>query len=255
MYDIGILGGMGPKATAMLFEKIVDSTVAKNDQEHLKVVVLNKTQIPDRSAYLLQKSVDSPLTVLKEGIEELNRLEAKYILMPCNTAHYFYPELKECSNGIVINMVDNALCYIAKSGLPSKVCVLGTLGTVQTKIYDRYNAYDLSLCYPSEQICGEIHRIIYEVKQGNTPLQMLAQKLSDLICTIRQKEENVTFLLGCTELSCLQPFLTESDNAVDPMTLSALTAIISCNAKPTCAASYDLGVLAKVARESVYARQ
>lgn len=254
MYDIGILGGMGPKATAMLFEKIVDSTAAKNDQEYLKVVVLNKTQIPDRSAYLLQKSEESPLTILKEGIKELNCLEAKYILMPCNTAHYFYPELKECSNGNIINMVDNALRYIAESGLPKKVYILGTLGTVQTKIYDRYNSYSLSLCYPSGELCEEIHRMIYEVKQGDIPLPELAQKLAGMMDEIGRQEGAVTFMLGCTELSCLQSFLWESDNVVDPMTLSALAAIILSEAKPTCIEPYDLGVLAKVARESVYAK-
>lgn len=254
MYDIGILGGLGPKATAMLFETIVDSTAAQNDQEHLRVAVLNKPQIPDRSAYLLQKNAESPLPALKEGIEELNRLEAKYILIPCNTAHYFYPELKRASNGSVINMVDNALRYIAESGLPEKVYILGTLGTVQTKIYDRYNSYGLSLCYLSGELCEEIHRMIYEVKQGDIPLSELAQKLSCMMDAIRRQEGNVTFVLGCTELSCLQTYLPVRDNVVDPMTLSALAAIILSEAKPTCIEPYDLGVLAKVARESVYAK-
>lgn len=252
MYDIGILGGMGPKATAVLYQLLVDSTVAHCDQEHLNIAVISKSGIPDRSAFLLGQSTASPLPALTEGIQELNALEARYILMPCNTAHYFYPQLAQCSGGYIINMVSNALHYISRSTLPDRVYVLGTLGTVQTGIYDRFNSYGLQLCYPSRQECENLHRIIYEVKENSRELSALARQMENVICSIRKREEAVTFAIACTELSCLYPYLSKKDGVVDVMMLAALAATTLAGGKCAEAPDYDLELLAAVAKEDAY---
>lgn len=255
MYDIGILGGMGPKATAMLYQLLVDSTAAHTDQAHLNIAVMGKSIIPDRSAYLLGSSNVSPLPALTEGIRELNGLGARYVLMPCNTAHYFYPQLAQLSGGYIINMVSNALHYIRRSALPNRVCVLGTLGTVQTGIYDRYNTYDLSVCYPAQAECEAIHRIIYAVKDNARGLSILAEELEKIISGIRQREGKVTFAVACTELSCLYPLLEEKDSVVDVMTLSALAAISLSGGRCVNTLDCDLQLLAAVAKEDAYGKE
>ena len=254
MYEIGILGGMGPRATAMLFQQIIDSTPAHADQEHLNIAIANKTRIPDRSAYLLGKTEESPLPVLQEGIRELDQLGAQIILMPCNTAHYFYSQLITNSCGYIVNMVANALHYIANSQLPKQVCVLGTLGTVRTGIYEMHNSYGLSICYPEEEECATLHRIIYDVKEQNVSLLQLANEFDSVIRKIRQRKGPVSFAVACTELSCLYPLMAEREHVVDVMKLSALAAVSLCGLLPVDAGNYDIGIVRAVAQEDAHGK-
>ena len=82
---IGIIGGMGPLATADLFEKIVGHTKAACDQEHLHVVIDSNTNIPDRTAALLHGGAD-PLPELTGSARRLEAMGADVLIMPCNTA-------------------------------------------------------------------------------------------------------------------------------------------------------------------------
>ena len=86
---IGIIGGMGPMATADLFTKIIENTVAATDQEHLHVLIDNNTDIPDRTACILQGS-DAPLAPMVESARRLVEQGADLLIIPCNTAHYFH---------------------------------------------------------------------------------------------------------------------------------------------------------------------
>ncbi|MGB4554610.1 MAG: amino acid racemase, partial [bacterium] len=84
---IGILGGMGPEATADLFLKIIRATPAEKDQDHLRVIIDNNPQIPDRTAAIFSQG-DDPLPLLVETAKNLARAGADFIVIPCNTAHY-----------------------------------------------------------------------------------------------------------------------------------------------------------------------
>ena len=86
---IGIIGGMGPMATADLFIKIVENTAARTDQEHLHVLIDNNTDIPDRTACILAGS-DAPLGPMVESAKRLVDQGADLLIIPCNTAHYFH---------------------------------------------------------------------------------------------------------------------------------------------------------------------
>ena len=87
---IGILGGMGPLATADLFRKIVLLTDAEADRDHIRVCIDSNAQIPDRTAAILSGGED-PVPEMADALRNLERCGADCILMPCNTAHYFLP--------------------------------------------------------------------------------------------------------------------------------------------------------------------
>jgi aspartate/glutamate racemase len=89
---IGVLGGMGPEATSLFFELIVKNTLARRDQDHLPLIVCNLPQVPDRTPAILG-SGPSPLPVLLRGLELLHGAGAGLAVMPCVSAHYFYPGL------------------------------------------------------------------------------------------------------------------------------------------------------------------
>ena len=156
MYDLGIIGGMGSKATATLFDLIVDNTLALKDQEHLDIVVLNKASFPDRTKSILTGKVELLETQLKETVKQLNGLGVKNIAIPCNTTHFLFNDLQAVSNANIINMVQKTLEYVALSGATKKVCVLGTLGTVESKIYEAFNVFGLEVFYPDDKLCDEI---------------------------------------------------------------------------------------------------
>ncbi len=227
MYDIGILGGMGPLATSVMFDLLVKNTVAECDQEHLSILVANKTSIPDRTAYLLKLSSKNPLPYLIDGVQELNKIGSKQILIPCNTSHYFIEEMQAMSPVPIRNMVLTALNYIDKSDLSKSVVVLGTLGTVKTKIYDKFKPDGLTLYYPNEADCRVIHEVIYTIKKnGGECLDKCADRLNAVISSMQASfETSPTFLFGCTELSVLNAMFNAKENIIDAMEIIALTAI------------------------------
>lgn len=89
---IGILGGMGPLATADLFEKITLLTKAETDRDHIRVYIDSNTNIPDRTAAILNGGAD-PVPEMADALK-LEQCGADCVIMPCNTAHYFLPRLQ-----------------------------------------------------------------------------------------------------------------------------------------------------------------
>ena len=101
--SIGILGGMGPLATADLLRKIVILTKASCDNEHIRVYIDSNAAIPDRTAAILNGGPD-PLPEMASALRHLEDCGADCILMPCNTAHYFLPRLQEMTGIPFLNM-------------------------------------------------------------------------------------------------------------------------------------------------------
>lgn len=91
---IGILGGMGPLATADLYRKIIERTRADRDSEHIRVYIDGNAAIPDRTAAILHGGED-PVPEMLSTLRHLEACGADCIIMPCNTAHYFLPRLRE----------------------------------------------------------------------------------------------------------------------------------------------------------------
>ena len=101
---IGIIGGMGPLATADLFEKIIVHTKAACDQDHLRVIIDSNTNIPDRTAAILHGGAD-PVPELTASARGLERMGAELLVMPCNTAHNFYDAVQGAVSIPVLHMV------------------------------------------------------------------------------------------------------------------------------------------------------
>lgn len=95
---LGIIGGMGPLATADLFRKIIEETAAERDQDHIHLLIDNNTDIPDRTAALLD-GAESPLPEMVKSAKWLEQAGAEGLLMPCNTAHGFYEALRVSVSG------------------------------------------------------------------------------------------------------------------------------------------------------------
>lgn len=193
---LGIIGGMGPAATAALFQKIIDYTDAKCDKEHIHIIIDNYPQIPDRTKAINDKS-NIPVKYICKAGNRLIEAGADIILIPCNTSHYFYDEVQDKLGIPIINMIEETARYCKENGY-KKVGVLATTGTIKTKLFDRYfRKLSIETIYPSDNGQHELMNVIYnQVKAGKTiDTKLLSQYLREMVsCGID------VFVLGCTEL-------------------------------------------------------
>jgi len=217
---IGIIGGMGPMATADLFTKIIENTAAKTDQEHLHVLIDNNTDIPDRTACILASS-DAPLAPMVESAKRLVDQGADLLIIPCNTAHYFHSGVVASVDVPVLNMPEISAQYCAEKGL-SCVGLLSTSGTARAGVYEPYfEKRGIRLLHPTEVGIQNLMYLIYdEIKAGRTPHP---ERLYPEIMALEQQGAQA-FLLACTEL----PLVFQNGGRVpfiDPTLLLARAAI------------------------------
>lgn len=208
MKTIGILGGMGAMATVDIFKKIVENTVVTCDQEHIHVIVDNLAEIPDRTNYILNKD-NTPLDKMIEGVKRLEQAGADILLMPCNTAHYFYDELSHhhhLENLHMIRLAEDEVKHL------NQTLLLATKGTYEAHLYKNVE-------YPSLKIQSNVLDLIYEYKKTSK----INLKLKERILDYMRNYDAV--ILGCTELPLM--FSKEDTEAllIDPTLILARTAI------------------------------
>lgn len=193
---IGIIGGMGPAATAALFDKIIGFTSAECDADHIHILVDNYPQIPDRTT-AIKKNSDEPLKYICESGKKLISAGADFLLIPCNTSHFFYDKIQNCLEVPVVNMIEETAKHCKSCGY-KKVGVLATDGTRYTGVFDTYlDKNGLTTVYPSEDGQAELMNVIYnQVKAGK---KIDTVNLSRYLYEM-SREDIDAFILGCTEL-------------------------------------------------------
>lgn len=193
---VGIIGGMGPGATALLFQKLIDYTDAKSDSEHMHIIIDNNTQIPDRTTAILNGE-NTPALYICESGKKLESCGAELLLIPCNTSHYFYEDIQTQLSVPVINMIAETAKVCLKYGY-KKVGILATTGTCSTDTYGReLKKFGIEAVYPDKEGQEKVMDVIYkQVKAGKKiNVQILDQTLKKMASHGAQ-----AFILGCTEL-------------------------------------------------------
>lgn len=193
---LGILGGMGPLATVEFMQKIISRTPAHNDQQHIPMLVSNNPQIPDRTAYLISNGQD-PFPALKQGMEQLQQAGAECIVMPCNTAHYWYPRLTQTCNVHTISIIDSVVSE-AKKRQYREVGVLATSATMMTGMYQTKLAQQqINAIETTESEQQAVMNGIYAVKAGEVERgkQLMIPVFEAML---ERGAEAVIF--GCTEI-------------------------------------------------------
>lgn len=194
---IGILGGMGPLATAELMKSITLMTEAGSDNEHIHVIVDSNTAIPDRTAAILGGGED-PRPELIKSARRLERAGADVLIMPCNTAHYFLADIRGHVAIPFISMIEETVSEAGRLGLHT-VGLLSTAGTAQSGVYDAaFRAAGIVAQKPDEKEQACVTDIIYGgVKAGNFTMDTAAIRR---LITRMQKDGAEALVLGCTEL-------------------------------------------------------
>lgn len=228
MSKLGIIGGLGPMATANLSELIIRMTEANTDQEHLETVVLNCPSVPDRTSYILGKSTQNPYPDLLALGKTLESLEVSQIAIPCITAHYFHKELSENINVPIINPIEET-CKILKANGVESAGIMATEGTIQSKIFaSELEKHNITPIIPDEKHQEIVTSIIYDyVKANKIP------RLEDffLVKTHLYELGAQAVILGCTELHIVKKLYQVGNGVIDVVDVLAFNAITRCGKK------------------------
>ena len=224
---IGRLGGMGPLATADLFQKIVLLTKADTDREHIRVYIDSNANIPDRTAAILSGGED-PVPEMASALRHLEACGADCIIMPCNTAHYFLPRLQAMTKIPFLSIL-TAAAEACKAQFPGKtVGILATRGTLAANLYQEALAQaGVPYLVPDAPAQDALMRVIYDgVKAGKGPDSYRA----DFLTVLEQMSAGgaEVFLLGCTELPLAAEALNIALPTVDPTAELAKASIRFC---------------------------
>jgi len=131
---LGVLGGMGPLATAQFLRRLVELTPAAREQDHVPTVVWSCPQIPDRVAPILGQGV-SPLPKLREGLAVLSGAGALAIAIPCNTAHHWLRELEAASSVPILSIIDAVLGEVEAAAPSGPVALLATAAALHARLF------------------------------------------------------------------------------------------------------------------------
>lgn len=220
---LGIIGGMGPLATAKLFERIILLTDAKSDQEHLHIIIDNNTSIPDRTAYILEGGPD-PRKELIDSAVKLQNMGADFLIIPCNTAHYFYEDIVAKIDIPILSMIDETAKYIKDNYLNIRnIGLLATEGTYKAEVFDNiFHKYGIDIIKPSKEKQKYIMELIYNIKKG-----VKQKDLSGFYSAMKEIEEHYTdiFVVGCTELSVALEMYDLQGKYINPIDIIAKKAI------------------------------
>ncbi|AHL33202.1 aspartate racemase [Pseudomonas brassicacearum] len=242
-FKLGIVGGIGPAATVDFMAKVVANTPAGKDQDHIKMVVEQNPQIPDRTANLLRDETD-PTLALYATCKRLESAGANAIAMPCNTAHAFVERIQAHLRVPIVNMLTETVEWIVhRYGSGKTIGLLATSGTVQSQVYHQAaRRAGLQILTPGVDYQAIVMEAIYGprgIKAGFTQglckeqLLLAAEHLCELGAGV--------LILGCTELPLVLDHCEAFDinghtvALVDPTTILALKciALAEKTAKPT----------------------
>ncbi|EBA15769.1 aspartate racemase [Roseobacter sp. SK209-2-6] len=196
---IGILGGMGPEATVLMMQRIIAGTDASDDCDHVPLIVDNNTQVPSRIDALVHEAGEDPGVVLAEMARGLSAAGAEALIMPCNTAHHYAPQIIEASDVPFLNMVELTARKIASEvASGALVGILASPAVRKTGLFERTLAeVGLQAVYLSED--ATLLRIIQDVKAhgpsaaSRASLTFAAEELVEMGAA--------ALLVACTEFS------------------------------------------------------
>jgi aspartate racemase len=232
---VGILGGMGPLATADLYQKIILATPARRDQDHLHVIIDADPTIPDRSAALRGEGPDA-LPGLLASARRLQAAGADFIVIPCNTAHAFLPALEPHLAIPIVDMIaETAERVRAVHPAARRVGILAYRGTIETGLYHRaLRARDLDPLAPTTDLQRRlVDAAIDAVKAGDTGPAvgaLLAEAGRALVAGGAE-----VLLAACTEIPLVLTAALAPAPLLDPTLILAEVAVREGRAAPVAA--------------------
>ena len=222
---LGVIGGLGPIATAHFMELVINMTDVDTDQQHLPMIVYNMPFIPDRTAYILDNTKENPLPTMLQIGRMLQEQGADRIAVPCVTAHYFMDALEKRIHVPLINGVRETVAHLKENGI-QKVGIMATDGTVRSGIFHReLEKQGLQPIAPLAGAQADVMHLIFNNVKAGKPAEMdrFFAAAEDL-----RSQGAQAIILGCTELSLIKRDHEIGAGFVDAMEVLALSSVLAC---------------------------
>ena len=224
---LGILGGMGPAASAEFITRLIQQTPATRDQDHIPFVLWNEPRIPDRSTSM-RNGDDNPLPYLIDGIQALKYTGCDLIVIPCNTAHFWHNELVKL-NVPIIHIVDSVADALRDVNVVNtKIGIMGTQATVEFGLY-QYMLTKLGwdCIVPSkEEMDTSVQPSIDLIKGGKVEQARLM--LMTVVKSLIERGAKAV-VLGCTEIPLAVKEVEENGipivNSIDSLVKSVMKSL------------------------------
>ncbi|MFP7569476.1 aspartate/glutamate racemase family protein [Marivita sp. S2033] len=200
MRTVGVLGGMGPEATIYFMQQVVGAVSARDDADHVPLLVDNNTQVPSRISAILDGGDEDPGPVLADMAARLVTAGAQALVMPCNTAHYYAAQVSAATDVPFLNMVDLASAEAARLAPKGKVGLLGSPALQRVGVFEpALRAAGMTPVYAqdAEQVLATIRSI-----KAEGPTKRAARILSDVSADMENQGADV-ICICCTEFSLL----------------------------------------------------
>lgn len=225
---LGVIGGLGPMATARFMEMAIRMTDASCDQEHLEMIIHNCPQIPDRTAYILGESDKDPVPSMITAGRNLAVQGASCIAIPCITAHYFHRELSEGIGIPIINAITETGRELTRSGV-RRIGIMATDGTIRSGIFQKeLEKMGLEVVLPDEGHQKYIMDVIYKNIKSGQPADM--ERFDAVRQNLRGQGAQI-LILGCTELSLVDKEQLPGKGYLDAMEVLARSAVKACRGR------------------------
>lgn len=216
---IGILGGLGPEATILLQRKVVDAVPARDDSDHIPLVVDMNSQVPSRIAHLIEGAGEDPGPTLAAMAVRLQQMGCAALAMPCNTAHHYADAITSAVDIPFLNMIDLAADHAARTvGKGGSVGVLASPAVQQTELFERaINAKGLSVHWPSHDIS-----LLPAIKliKSEGPTESARNALFEASAALNAAGADLQFI-ACSEFSLIAGSVVPDANVVDTIDLLA----------------------------------
>lgn len=222
---LGVIGGLGPVATAYFMELVTVMTDAKVDQEHLPMLVYSAPSIPDRTRYILDNTQPSPLPEMLRIGNFLAQQGAQRIAVPCVTAHYFIRDLEAGIPVPLLNGVRETVMHLKEQGI-TRVGIMATDGTIRSGIFRReLESCGMEAIEPSKPRQADVMHLIFDNIKAAAPADM--EKFHAVRQELQEKGAQA-IILGCTELSLIKRDYAIGAGFVDAMEVLAQQAVLQC---------------------------
>lgn len=227
MKILGVVGGLGPMATAYFYELVTNMTDAQTDQQHLDMMIHSIPSTPDRTAFLLGKSKESPVPPVLDSCKKLQAMGAQLIAVPCVTMSCFISELRKEINIPLIDMVEETAVYLKSEGIKAAgiMATDGTLGFGRfQKALEKEGIVPVT---PDDDAQKLIMHIIYQNVKAGRPVE--SELFEKAAASLFEKGAECV-ILGCTELSVVKRCGLAGKCAVDAMEILAKRSVELCGA-------------------------
>ena len=225
---LGVIGGLGPIATAHFMELVIRMTEANTDQEHLDMIIYNRPSIPDRTSYILDNSRPNPLPEMIRVGNTLARQGARLLAIPCMTAHYFHRDLTRYIEAPIVHAIHECAVHLKKHGI-TKAGIMATDGTIRSKLFQQeLEKHGIEALIPGEEGQKCVMSVIYDDIKANRPAGMDKFQLASLDLKAQGAQ---AIILGCTELSLVKRDYPIGAGYLDAMEVLAQTCVRTCGGK------------------------